>query len=99
MSELATNAVVHARSDFTVSVWMTDGDLYISVSDGSFDLPAVTERTEEGGGRGLAILAVLATGWGTEPTAAGKRVWVRLRLGSADRVDRGSPRREGQGRT
>ena len=96
VSELAANAIVHARSGFTVSVGMTDGDLYISVTDGSFDLPAVTERTEAGGGRGLAIVAVLATRWGIEPAAAGKRVWVRLQLASGGHVDRGPPRREAQ---
>jgi anti-sigma regulatory factor (Ser/Thr protein kinase) len=100
VTELATNSIVHARSDFTVSVWMTDREFYVSVHDDSSELPArTTEDKAEGRGRGLAIVALLATGWGTEPTAGGKRVWVRLRPGSGGRVDRGSPRREARGST
>jgi len=95
VSELATNSVVHARSDFTVSVWMIDEHLCISVSDDSSELPAGTPRArEEAGGRGLAIVAMLAASWGAEPTAAGKSVWVRLRLDARGLVDRGSARRK-----
>jgi anti-sigma regulatory factor (Ser/Thr protein kinase) len=81
VTELATNSVVHAHSDFTVSLQVTDEDLCISVSDDCSELPAHTDKLEEdGGGRGLTIVAMLATGWGTEATGTGKRVWARLRL-------------------
>jgi anti-sigma regulatory factor (Ser/Thr protein kinase) len=78
VTELATNSVMHARSDFTVSVCMEDRDLCISVIDASSELPASPRPRREGGGRGLAIVAALAAGWGAERTGAGKRVWVRL---------------------
>jgi anti-sigma regulatory factor (Ser/Thr protein kinase) len=105
VSELAANAVVHARSGFTVSVGMADGELCISVSDDSSELPPrqgvapTVGTTETSGGRGLAIVAMLATCWGAEPTGASKRVWAQLRLGSGGRVDGGSPNREGQDST
>jgi len=91
VSELATNSILYAYSHFTVSVLVTNGDVCISVSDDSSEMPAGTHRRpEEPGGRGLAIVAMLATGWGIEPTAAGKRVWVRLKLDAGGAVDPGS---------
>ncbi len=52
VTELATNSVLHAGSDFTVSVSVTDSDLCIPVSDESPDLPTQTEQpSEEGAGR------------------------------------------------
>jgi anti-sigma regulatory factor (Ser/Thr protein kinase) len=89
VTELATNSVVHARSDFRLSVWVAGEDLYIAVSDYSSDMPALAARTEDGGGGGLAIVALLATEWGAERTAAGKRVWAGLKVrGSLDGTKR-----------
>jgi anti-sigma regulatory factor (Ser/Thr protein kinase) len=98
VSELATNSVLHACSDFTVSVCVTDEDLCVSVSDDWSELSARTERLrEDGGGRGLAIVEMLATTWGTERTVAGKRVWARLSLDASTVDERDARRRDGQG--
>lgn len=96
VSELATNSVVHARSDFTVSVCVTAEDVCVSVSDDSCEQPALPEtRGDESGGRGLAIVATLAATWGTAPSGVGKRVWARLSLDASGDVDHGSPRPDG----
>jgi hypothetical protein len=80
VSELATNAVLHARSGFTVVLQLeASGSLRIEVLDGSARLPL--HRTATPGaatGRGLAIVQGLVSAWGAEPLDKGKRVWVQL---------------------
>ncbi len=80
LSELANNAILHARSPFTVIV-RYDGDwLRVEVGDASGaelrSLGGYLPSAESG--RGLAIVDVLATRWGIERTPSGKRVWFEL---------------------
>ncbi|MFN2505101.1 MAG: SpoIIE family protein phosphatase [Acidimicrobiales bacterium] len=81
LSEAATNAILHARSPFSVVI-RYDGDrLRIEVGDGSPDQPRpqlVQERTHGPGGRGLVLLERLATRWGISPTPRGKCVWFEV---------------------
>jgi serine/threonine-protein kinase RsbW len=80
VSELATNAVLHAHSAFTVVVVRDAlGSVRLDVVDGSAKLPM--RRSSSPGattGRGLSIIQGLVTDWGSEPLATGKRVWVRF---------------------
>jgi hypothetical protein len=80
VSELATNAILHARSDFTVSLEV-DGDVVrLSVRDASARLPVVRDPTPTcTSGRGLVLVAALGANWGTESVSDGKEVWVDLR--------------------
>ncbi|MGH8981398.1 MAG: MEDS domain-containing protein [Acidimicrobiales bacterium] len=79
VSELATNAVVHARSPFTVAVSRLPGSVRISVRDDSPALPAARDpRTARAGGRGLAIVARLTREWRSSTFADGKVVWAEL---------------------
>jgi hypothetical protein len=49
------------------------------VGDGSSALPQVRTRgLQEVGGRGLALVESLSSGWGVTPTLAGKRVWFEV---------------------
>ena len=82
VTELATNAVVHAQSGFEVVVGLRGRHLEISVDDASSELPAPALEVgpDRTGGRGLPIISRLAEQWGVEPTPAGKRIWVRLAL-------------------
>jgi anti-sigma regulatory factor (Ser/Thr protein kinase) len=74
-SELATNAVVHARSDFEVGVG-TNGQVVISVSDRASQEPVVTHAGPAApGGRGMLLVAGTSDAWGVEPQGSGKRVW------------------------
>ncbi len=81
VSELASNAVHHARTPFTVSIDRhPDGGVAVEVHDDSADVP-VTRPLEPHAarGRGLQIIEAFASAWGTTLDAAGgKTVWVHL---------------------
>jgi anti-sigma regulatory factor (Ser/Thr protein kinase) len=79
VSELATNAVVHARSAFSVSVRAKGGRVRLSVSDASPVTPMMRDPTlVEASGRGLHLVTELAAQWGVESIAGAKTVWARL---------------------
>jgi len=81
-SELVTNAVLHARSDVTVSVAVADGTAEIGVTDGSAEPPAPRWPADGAeGGRGLRLVDRVATDWGVAYVGSGKQVWCRLDLG------------------
>ena len=67
-SELATNVVLHARTPFAVVVARTLGGARVDVLDGSAQSPVV-RGLDLGApsGRGLAIVASLASEWGATP--------------------------------
>jgi anti-sigma regulatory factor (Ser/Thr protein kinase) len=80
VTELATNAVVHARSPFTVVAEAHDRGVRVSVQDVSHVQPRL--RAHEllaSSGRGLQLVAAIAVDWGVELTADGKTVWAELR--------------------
>jgi anti-sigma regulatory factor (Ser/Thr protein kinase) len=78
-SELATNAVMHAGTGFTMVADLAPSSLRVEVEDGSEDLPAVRNmRPNAVGGRGLHLVKELASRWGTETLPSGKRVWFEL---------------------
>ncbi len=84
VTELAANAVVHARSGFTVALSAHGDTLRISVRDAS---PLPSPRGERPGPalrpaplHGLGVVDALAARWGVEPLGeAGKTVWADLR--------------------
>jgi two-component sensor histidine kinase len=79
VSELATNAVVHACSPFEVAVHFEPHTVTLSVSDSSARPAAIRNRSPtDPHGRGLLVVDALARGWGCVPTRAGKRVWAEL---------------------
>lgn len=83
VSELATNAVVHAGTAFDVTCVDLGQALRVEVYDrhAARGLPAVPppegDPTRESG-RGLLACAALTSAWGVEYTRAGKTVWCRL---------------------
>ena len=84
VSELVTNAILHAGTDVTLRVSYDDGLLRVEVRDAS---TAKARRrhygTQATTGRGLALIHALATDWGAELDAQGKTVWFTLRVESA----------------
>jgi two-component sensor histidine kinase len=80
VNELATNAVVHAGTDFLVEVCLTSASVELGISDGSRYLPVLAGAREGLGSSGLGVVDALASAWGTIETDTGKSVWVRLEL-------------------
>jgi anti-sigma regulatory factor (Ser/Thr protein kinase) len=80
VSELATNAVLHARTSFEVAVTMFAGGIRVEVRDREPRLPAPPSlaRDDEESGRGLFIVASLARVWGYTPNSDGKTVWFEI---------------------
>ncbi|WDM17293.1 SpoIIE family protein phosphatase [Streptomyces lavenduligriseus] len=97
VSELVTNAVVHAGTDVHVE-WRLEesGAFVIEVCDRH---PSRAPR-EAGGeapydtpeyGRGLRLVATLAESWGVTYRAGAKTVWARLPPGGSDTPDDPAP--------
>lgn len=81
LSELATNAVLHAGgSGFTVSVEvLPEGGVRLTITDDSPRPPRVRDYgTGATTGRGVALVAELARRWGVEPRTVGKAVWCEV---------------------
>jgi anti-sigma regulatory factor (Ser/Thr protein kinase) len=80
VSELATNAVLHAGSPFEVQVHL-DGDLRVRVRDDHPERAPVLRpvRDEVPGGRGLHIVARLADAWGVVQGDRNKATWFVVR--------------------
>ena len=74
-TELATNAVLHARSDVAITLSRRPGAVRVAVGDtADGGLPLVAAP-----GHGLAVLDIVAARWGAQPRAAGgKLVWAEL---------------------
>ena len=81
VTELATNAVVHAGSAFSVSLTLSGGAIRISVAD---TLPlgprGADQELTAAPGHGLGVVAAMATRWGVETVPGGKAVWAELPL-------------------
>jgi anti-sigma regulatory factor (Ser/Thr protein kinase) len=79
VTELATNAVLHARSGFTVGVSRSPQAVRIAVHDASPKRPEPRDASLVAtSGRGLGIVATLANQWDVESIDAGKTVWAEL---------------------
>ncbi|HZT65222.1 MAG TPA: response regulator [Acidimicrobiales bacterium] len=81
VSELVTNAVVHAGSEPEVVVRLTHTTLRVEVLDHSPVLPVVRQaEPTDVSGRGMALVAQLSSAWGVRPLPgdAGKAVWFEV---------------------
>ncbi|MEY2438388.1 MAG: hypothetical protein QOF97_3224 [Acidimicrobiaceae bacterium] len=82
VSELAANAVRHARTRYQVTIEVGADAVVVEVHDESRALPERRDpRPTDGGGRGLMIVEALSRRWGVRPVAGdGKTVWAELAL-------------------
>jgi anti-sigma regulatory factor (Ser/Thr protein kinase) len=89
VSELVTNAVLHARSASRVDVDRRDGRVRVTVRDES---PVAPQLRNNGAdvvtGRGLVLVDRLARTWGVDRAGGtGKVVWFELDALEARRLD------------
>jgi anti-sigma regulatory factor (Ser/Thr protein kinase) len=86
-SELATNAVLHSRDTFDITVRPAGDGVRVEVIDGRprelpMPFPTTGSALDVTGpattGRGLLIVAALATRWGYTATVTAKSVWAEL---------------------
>jgi len=80
VSELATNAVNHARTSFVVAVAEDASAVRIEVTDSGSGVPRPRAPTlAEPHGRGLLIVGAMSDEWGVTERNVGKTVWFSLR--------------------
>ena len=78
ISELVTNAVVHARTPLRLLVRFDGHRVVTEVFDADARLPTPAVSVDDVGGRGLILVDRLSDRWGSEPFTDGKRVWAEL---------------------
>jgi anti-sigma regulatory factor (Ser/Thr protein kinase) len=80
VSELTTNAVKHARTEFNVTVVTSGDEVRVEVNDEDERAPVMREPAPtDTGGRGLVIVHALADEWGVDFHDGDKTVWFSLR--------------------
>ena len=85
VTELVTNALLHARPPVAVRVALLDPGVRIEVAD-PFRLSPVRPRDnpEAMTGRGIALIEALSQRWGVEPATEGKVIWAELGLSRSE---------------
>jgi len=81
VSELATNAVVHASPPITLEVAVSDHVLELAICDADACAAVLAARRPDSrdlSGRGLELVASFARNWGVQTDRDGKRVWAQL---------------------
>jgi DNA-binding NarL/FixJ family response regulator len=80
VSELVTNAVVHADSEAEVAVILSGSALRVEVADnGSGTIEPREAADFDTSGRGMALVETMSSRWGTEPRPGGGRVtWFEI---------------------
>jgi signal transduction histidine kinase len=80
-SELTTNSIRHAGTEFTVQIERTRNEIRVAVTDNGPGEPVVrSPRPTEPTGRGLRIVRELADRWGVvqSESVADKTVWFTM---------------------
>ena len=80
VSELVTNAILHATPPISVRLGGTPAHPRVEVHDHSIAPPSLRDMTGSGAllrtvGRGLGIVEMYSETWGAEVTSSGKVVW------------------------
>ncbi|GHE33513.1 hypothetical protein GCM10017771_50710 [Streptomyces capitiformicae] len=93
VSELVTNALVHAESRLKLTLSASHGVLRCEVSDADGRPPRVRRATEiSESGRGMFLVEALAGRWGCHQDGPGKTVWFELGTCGSDGCGRRQPK-------
>jgi anti-anti-sigma regulatory factor len=82
ISELVTNAVVHANTSIDVTLRLVGPLLHLAVRDlggGRVHLVGIADESSDHG-RGLLLVDALAASWGTVVPQFGKVVWATMKV-------------------
>src|SRR4051794_12408874 len=80
VTELVTNALLHGTPPVVLRISPADARVRIEVEDSGREMPMrMRENVEAMTGRGLSLVARLASAWGVEPLGdRGKLVWAEI---------------------
>jgi two-component sensor histidine kinase len=78
LSELATNALMHASSPYRLTVEMDADETFVEVADAGDGDAFTRPPAHVDGGYGLNLVNALASRWGAEPREHGKTVWAAV---------------------
>lgn len=81
VSELVTNAILHARSPVDLVVRKVRSAVRVEVFDDRNGVPQpVHPDHEDDAGRGLGLVQAVATRWGVDDVDQGKTTWFEIAL-------------------
>jgi anti-sigma regulatory factor (Ser/Thr protein kinase) len=87
VSELATNCIQHANSDFEIAIEISQPEIRIEARDTGEGRPAPRSPTpSEPTGRGLRIVEAMSDDWGVVRSSSGKTVWFTIASHPATRA-------------
>ncbi len=79
VTELVSNAVLHAQTNIVLVVEVAPGRVVLRVRDGSDATPVQRGYgTDAATGRGIALVDQLASAWGVDRCEEGKEVWCQI---------------------
>ena len=79
VTELVTNAVLHAQTDLRLMIETRHGRVRIAFEDHAPSLPQRVDAEPDAlTGRGLALVEHLSSSWGVDASASGKVVWSEI---------------------
>jgi anti-sigma regulatory factor (Ser/Thr protein kinase) len=81
VSELVTNAILHARTPIELVVRKVKASVRVEVFDeGSGTARPMYPDVEAAAGRGLGLVQAVAHRWGVDEAEVGKTVWFEIAL-------------------
>lgn len=84
ISELATNAVIHGRTPYSVEISRDADTVRVGVLDGSPVAPGLRRYgSDSTTGRGLRLVDSMSSRWGVVPREQGKSVFFEIDAGEA----------------
>ena len=87
VSELVTNAVIHAHSDVEVVLRLRPARVRVEIIDSAVEYVQRRDAaSDDQSGRGMALTEALAIAWGVDTLVAGKSVWFEVERGDVEAV-------------